>query len=76
MTPPGGEDHLNKSEDHVLSYNISFISLGCAKNQVNCEQMMAAVQAAGQHHPARPPGGRCGGGEHLRLSGLRLRGGH
>ena len=36
MTPPGGEDHLNKSEDHVLSYNISFISLGCAKNQVNC----------------------------------------
>ena len=30
-----------------MSYNVSFISLGCAKNQVNCEQMMAAVQAAG-----------------------------
>ncbi len=30
-----------------MSYHVSFISLGCAKNQVNCEQMMAAVQAAG-----------------------------
>ena len=30
-----------------MPYNVSFISLGCAKNQVNCEQMMAAVQAAG-----------------------------
>ncbi len=30
-----------------MSYKIAFISLGCAKNQVNCEQMMSAVQAAG-----------------------------
>lgn len=30
-----------------MSYKVAFISLGCAKNQVNCEQMMAAVQAAG-----------------------------
>ena len=29
-----------------MSYNIAFISLGCAKNQVNCEQMMATVQGA------------------------------
>ena len=26
---------------------IGFISLGCAKNQVNCEQMMYRLQAAG-----------------------------
>jgi len=30
-----------------VSYTVSFISLGCAKNQVNCEQMMSTVQAAG-----------------------------
>ena len=30
-----------------MPYNVSFISLGCAKNQVNCEQMMASVSAAG-----------------------------
>ena len=30
-----------------MSYQIAFISLGCAKNQVNCEQMMSLVQAAG-----------------------------
>ena len=30
-----------------MSYKVAFISLGCAKNQVNCEQMMASVQAAG-----------------------------
>ena len=47
---------MNKSEDHVLSYNISFISLGCAKNQVNCEQMMAAVQAAGHTIQPDPQG--------------------
>ena len=49
-----------------MSYNISFISLGCAKNQVNCEQMMALCAG----------GLRCGGGEHLRLFGVCLRGGH
>ena len=30
-----------------MSYHVAFISLGCAKNQVNCEQMMATAQAAG-----------------------------
>ena len=39
-----------------LSYTVSFISLGCAKNQVNCEQMMAAVQAAGHIVQAAPEG--------------------
>ena len=37
-----------------MSYNVAFISLGCAKNQVNCEQMMAAVQAAGHTIVAAP----------------------
>ena len=32
-----------------MSYNVFFISLGCAKNQVNCEQMMATVQHAGHN---------------------------
>ena len=39
-----------------MPYNISFISLGCAKNQVNCEQMMAAVQTAGHTIQAQPEG--------------------
>ena len=39
-----------------MSYNVSFISLGCAKNQVNCEQMMAAVQAAGHSIQIDPEG--------------------
>ena len=39
-----------------MSYNVAFISLGCAKNQVNCEQMMAAVQAAGHTIQAAPEG--------------------
>ena len=43
-------------EDSTLSYNVSFISLGCAKNQVNCEQMMAACQAAGYNIQAAPEG--------------------
>ena len=30
-----------------MSYNIHFISLGCAKNVVNCEQMMALCREAG-----------------------------
>ncbi|WP_409969779.1 30S ribosomal protein S12 methylthiotransferase RimO [Bengtsoniella intestinalis] len=30
-----------------MNYNVSFISLGCAKNQVNCEQMMARTRDAG-----------------------------
>ena len=39
-----------------MSYTVSFISLGCAKNQVNCEQMMAACQAAGYNIQAAPEG--------------------
>ena len=39
-----------------MSYTVSFISLGCAKNQVNCEQMMAAVQAAGHTIQSAPEG--------------------
>ncbi len=39
-----------------MSYNVSFISLGCAKNQVNCEQMMSTVQAAGHSIQAAPEG--------------------
>lgn len=39
-----------------MSYKISFTSLGCAKNQVNCEQMMALVQAAGHEIVPAPAG--------------------
>ena len=39
-----------------MSYTVSFISLGCAKNQVNCEQMMATVQAAGHNIQIAPEG--------------------
>ena len=39
-----------------MSYQVSFISLGCAKNQVNCEQMMSAVQAAGHTIVSAPEG--------------------
>ncbi len=39
-----------------MTYHVAFISLGCAKNQVNCEQMMSAVQAAGHTIAAAPEG--------------------
>ncbi|MBU5626295.1 30S ribosomal protein S12 methylthiotransferase RimO [Oscillibacter sp. MSJ-2] len=39
-----------------MSYNVAFISLGCAKNQVNCEQMMALVERSGHHVQAEPDG--------------------
>ena len=39
-----------------MSYTVSFISLGCAKNQVNCEQMMATTQAAGHTVVGAPDG--------------------
>ena len=35
---------------------VGFISLGCAKNQVNCEQMMATVQHAGHNVVLSPEG--------------------
>ena len=37
-----------------MSHRVAFISLGCAKNQVNCEQMMATVQHAGHTVVADP----------------------
>ena len=39
-----------------MPYQVSFISLGCAKNQVNCEQMMATVQQAGYEIAPAPEG--------------------
>ncbi|WP_312281665.1 30S ribosomal protein S12 methylthiotransferase RimO [Oscillibacter sp.] len=39
-----------------MKYSVAFISLGCAKNQVNCEQMMATVTAAGHTVAAAPEG--------------------
>lgn len=44
-------------EETILPYNVAFISLGCAKNQVNCEQMMSTVQAAGHTILAAPEEG-------------------
>lgn len=40
----------------MLNSRIAFLSLGCAKNQVNCEQMMAQVQKAGYTVQADPRG--------------------
>ena len=39
-----------------MRYRVSFISLGCAKNRGNCEQMMSAVQAAGHAVQVEPEG--------------------
>ena len=39
-----------------MSYNVAFISLGCAKNVVNCEQMMARVRDAGHLLLSAPEG--------------------
>ena len=39
-----------------MSYHISFISLGCAKNLVNCEQMMALCRDAGHAVREAVPG--------------------
>ena len=39
-----------------MAYKVSFISLGCAKNQVNCEQMMAVVADAGHTIQVEPEG--------------------
>ena len=45
-----------KGREAILQYRVAFISLGCAKNQVNCEQMVAAVTAAGHTVQADPAG--------------------
>ena len=39
-----------------MPYQVSFISLGCGKNQVNCEQMMALCREAGFAVTAEVPG--------------------
>lgn len=39
-----------------MGYNIAFISLGCDKNRVNCEQMAALVQDAGHTVVDAPEG--------------------
>ena len=39
-----------------MPYKVYFLSLGCAKNQVNCEQMMSLVQAAGHEIVPDPAG--------------------
>ena len=39
-----------------MSYKVAFISLGCAKNQVNAEQMMALCQQAGYTVTGDPEG--------------------
>ena len=59
----------------MMPYKVAFVSLGCAKNLVNTEQMMALCRDAGHtvtggrrpHRHRRPGGGRRGGAEHLRL---------
>ena len=39
-----------------MAYKIAFISLGCAKNLVNTEQMMALCKAAGHTVTGDPEG--------------------
>ncbi|MBR6739222.1 MAG: 30S ribosomal protein S12 methylthiotransferase RimO [Oscillospiraceae bacterium] len=39
-----------------MSFKLHFISLGCAKNVVNCEQMMALCRDAGMEFCPRPEG--------------------
>ena len=39
-----------------MPYKIAFISLGCAKNLVNTEQMMALTRAAGHTVTGDPEG--------------------
>ena len=40
-----------------MAYKIYFVSLGCAKNRVNCEQMMANVIDAGYEIQVEQPEG-------------------
>ena len=40
----------------MMPYKIAFVSLGCAKNLVNTEQMMALVRSAGHEITAQPEG--------------------
>ena len=38
-------------------YKVAFISLGCDKNRINCEQMMFLAQAAGHQLLPEPEEG-------------------
>ena len=40
----------------MMSYRVAFVSLGCAKNLVNCEQMMALARNAGHELVDQPAG--------------------
>ena len=51
----------------MMPYKVAFVSLGCAKNLVNTEQMMALCRDAGHTVTGDPGGGRRGGAEYLRL---------
>ena len=55
---------------------IAFISLGCDKNRVNTEQMMALCRAAGHEVTGEPDGADVAVRQHLRLHRLRQGGGH
>lgn len=50
-----------------MSQTIGMISLGCAKNQINAEQMLFLLRVAGYEILARPGRRRLGDHQHLRL---------
>ena len=53
----GGATGLSEQKGYfTMSYNIHFISLGCEKNVVNCEQMMALCRQAGHTLTETPEG--------------------
>ena len=53
----GGANGLSEQKGYfTMSYNIHFISLGCEKNVVNCEQMMALCRQAGHALTETPEG--------------------
>ena len=41
----------------MKQYKVAFVSLGCAKNLVNTEQMMALCRGRRPHRHRRPGGG-------------------
>ena len=55
---PKGEYHppIWGEKEPPMPYKVYFLSLGCAKNQVNCEQMMSLVQSAGHEILPDPAG--------------------
>ena len=59
-----------------MPYKIHFISLGCAKNVVNCEQMMALCRDAGYTLAETPQGADVAVGKNLRVFFRAHQGGH